>query len=366
VVSFGGSTLTAKTVAETLNVLDYDTYFQITDLILAGNYPEVLTRFDEVLRKGFGGQTFAAGLNEHFRNLLMSKDPRTIPLLEVTGSVAKRYAEQAQKASPAFLFEAINGLTALDTGFRTATNQRLHIELGLMKLCGMGQKKNIAEGEQPPIPVLPEKIAGDRPAPVPEARPEPKPETKPEPEPEPEPAPRPVESAPKPEPAPVEAQPAAPAAKPAAGNVSGFSLKEALKAEAPPKKEEQPVGEAYEEPYEEVEEKLAAACIDLERELMAGKRRVTTAFFRPTVERNRVCLSVPNENLKKEVEHHAVDLLRRLADLSGVRCAIEFDIRVETGLTPDKPVSPDDKLKFLIAQNAHLATLRKALDLDFD
>jgi len=92
VVSFGGGTLTAATVAETLNVLDYDTYFTIVDRILAGDYAEVLTRFDEVLRKGFGGQTFVAGLNEHFRNLLMCKDPRTIPLLEITGGVAKRYA----------------------------------------------------------------------------------------------------------------------------------------------------------------------------------------------------------------------------------------------------------------------------------
>ncbi len=138
VVSFGGGALTAKTVAETLNVLDYDTFFKATDLMLAGDYPAVLVLFDDVLRHGFGGQTFVAGLNEHARNLLMCKNPQTIPLLEVTGSVAKRYAEQAQRAELSFLFEAVSLLTALDAGFRTATNQRLHVELGLMKLCSRG------------------------------------------------------------------------------------------------------------------------------------------------------------------------------------------------------------------------------------
>ncbi len=365
VVSFGSNNLTAKTVSETLNVLDYDTYFQVTDLILAGDYPEVLTRFDEILRKGFGGQTFVAGLNEHFRNLLMCKDPRTIPLLEVTGSVAQRYAEQAQKASPPFLFEAVNGLTALDSGFRTATNQRLHIELGLMKLCGMGQKKNIAEGEELPTPVLPNKtlreFPPEPPAPAPKPEPEPVRESASAPESAPQPVPQPTvelaETAPKPVPVSVVES----------TSVSGFSLKDALKAEVPPKKEEGDSEEIdYEEPGEEVEKKLIAGCVELEKELTAAKRRLATAFIRPTVERNRVCLRVPNENLKKEVESHAADLLRRLADLSKVRCPIDFEVRVEVDLTPERPVSAEDKLKFLTARNEHLTGLRRALDLDID
>ncbi|MCD8186333.1 MAG: DNA polymerase III subunit gamma/tau, partial [Rikenellaceae bacterium] len=166
VVSFSGNNLTAQHVAETLNVLDYDTYFSVVDLILQGRYAEVLLKFDEVLRKGFGGQTFLAGLNEHMRNLLMCKNPQTVPLLEVTGSVAQRFIEQAQRVSLPFLFESVNLLTGLDAGFRTATNQRLHVELGLMKLCGMGQKKNVADPARPeaataeppkeeyPVPVL--------------------------------------------------------------------------------------------------------------------------------------------------------------------------------------------------------------------
>ncbi|MFR4025731.1 MAG: DNA polymerase III subunit gamma/tau [Alistipes indistinctus] len=144
VVSFCGSNLTIKEVAGTLNVLDYDTYFTITQQILAGNYTEALLLFDDVLRKGFSGQTFVAGLNNHFRDLLMCKNPQTLPLLEVTGSVAERYKTQAAECSVPLLFEGINLLTAIDSGLRTATNQRLHVELGLMKLCGLGQKNSDA------------------------------------------------------------------------------------------------------------------------------------------------------------------------------------------------------------------------------
>ncbi len=141
VVAFCGSDLSVKEVASMLNVLDYDTYFTLTQQILAGDYMGALLLFDEVLRKGFSEQIFVAGLNSHFRDLLMCKAPKTLPLLEVTGSVAERYKTQASECSIPLLFEGINLLTATDAGLRPATNRRLHVELSLMKLCGLGQKK---------------------------------------------------------------------------------------------------------------------------------------------------------------------------------------------------------------------------------
>ena len=159
VVSFCGSNLTADKVAETLNVLDYDTYFTVTDRILEGDYTATLLLFDEVLRKGFSGQTFIGGLNAHLRDLLMCKNPQTIPLLEVTGSVAERYKTQAARCPVPLLFEGIDLLTSVDASLRTATNQRLHIELGLMKLCGLGQKKN----EEALTPSLPELVPAHNP-----------------------------------------------------------------------------------------------------------------------------------------------------------------------------------------------------------
>ena len=142
VVSFCGNNLSFKEVAQTLNVLDYETYFDVVRCILAGDYTAALLLFDEVLRKGFSAQNFIAGLNGHMRDLLMCKNPQTLGLLEVTGSLAERYKTQAAECPVPLLFEAINLLTALDQTLRTATNQRLNVELGLMKLCGLGQKKN--------------------------------------------------------------------------------------------------------------------------------------------------------------------------------------------------------------------------------
>ena len=165
VVSFCGSNLTTKEVAETLNVLDYDTYFTVTQQILEGNYTDALLLFDNVLRKGFSGQTFVGGLNNHFRDLLMCKNPQTIPLLEVTGSVAERYRKQAEACSVPLLFEGINLLTSIDSGLRTATNQRLHVELGLMKLCGLGQKKN-DDTLTPSLPPLPQRHAAPQAGPT--------------------------------------------------------------------------------------------------------------------------------------------------------------------------------------------------------
>ncbi|MCD8073315.1 MAG: hypothetical protein LUE10_09210, partial [Alistipes sp.] len=124
------------------------TYFNITDNILAGNYPAVLTALDDVLRKGFSPQTFTAGFGVHLRDLLMCRDGQTAGLLEVTGSLLERYREQAARCQTGFLFEALSLVTTLDSGLRTATNQRLNVELCLMKLCSEGQKKT--PGNQPP------------------------------------------------------------------------------------------------------------------------------------------------------------------------------------------------------------------------
>lgn len=148
-VSFCGTQLDFRSVAETLNVLDYDTYFNITDRIVEGDYPSVLTAFDGVLRKGFSPQTFAGGLNVHFRDLLMCRDGQTAGLLEVTGSLMERYREQASRCDTGFLFDALSLVTAIDNGLRNATNQRLNVELGLMKLCSQGQKKNIGPDLNP-------------------------------------------------------------------------------------------------------------------------------------------------------------------------------------------------------------------------
>jgi len=142
-VSFCGTTLDYRHVAQTLNVLDYDTYFGVTDMLLAGDYVRALVAFDEVLAQGFSGQTFMAGLNRHMRDLLMAKRPETLRLIEMTGTLLERYRTQAGACEVGFLFGAIACLTELDGKIRQSSNQRLLVELGLMKIAGLGQKKMI-------------------------------------------------------------------------------------------------------------------------------------------------------------------------------------------------------------------------------
>ena len=264
-VSFCGTALDYRNVAQTLNVLDYDTYFSVTEMLLAGNYVDVLVAFDSVLSKGFSGQTFMSGMNRHMRDLLMARQPDTLRLIEMTGTLLERYRTQAGACSVEFLFGAISVLTELDGKIRQSSNQRLLVELGLMKIAGLGQKKNdtLTSSGEYPLPELTPRTAAAAVAATPAAQPQPDPATRPGPNPVPAapqqpaavqpgqasqpasapiPAPAPQPAAPRPE---TPAQPAAapgpapaPAARPEASKpapqpvrrplISGTSLSELL------------------------------------------------------------------------------------------------------------------------------------------
>ena len=170
-VSFCGKALDYRNVAQTLNVLDYDTYFGVTEMLLAGNYVDTLVTFDSVLSRGFSGQTFMAGLNRHMRDLLMAKRPETLRLIEMTGTLLERYRTQAGACNVEFLFGAISCLTELDGKIRQSSNQRLFVELGLMKIAGLGQKKNdsLTSSGEYPLPTLTPRTAGPASAAAPAA-----------------------------------------------------------------------------------------------------------------------------------------------------------------------------------------------------
>ncbi len=151
VVSFSGDSITYQKVIENLNVLDYEFYFRLTDYFLHGKYPDAMLLFDEVLSKGFDAHNFIKGLNGHFRDLLVCKDPRTVSLLEVGASIAERYKTQAASSSPEFLFEAMAITNRCDVGYKNSSSQRLHVELALVELCNiLAEKKksgsSVAEG----------------------------------------------------------------------------------------------------------------------------------------------------------------------------------------------------------------------------
>ena len=140
-VSFCGNTLEYKAVASTLGVLDYDTYFGFCQMLYGGDYISALTEFDKVLMAGFSGQVFMGGLSQHLRDLLVIKSGAE-SLIEFGGELLARYRAQAAAIDHEFLFNAISLLSAADSTIRTSTNQRLLVELTLMKIANLSQKKN--------------------------------------------------------------------------------------------------------------------------------------------------------------------------------------------------------------------------------
>lgn len=131
--------LTYAAVLENLHILDYDYYFKITDALTAGSIARSLVLFDEILRKGFDGHLFVVGLLEHFRNLLVCKDPATVTLLQVSESAERKYLEQSLMADLSFLLSALSITGQCDINYKSAKNQRLHVELCLMKLANLPQ-----------------------------------------------------------------------------------------------------------------------------------------------------------------------------------------------------------------------------------
>ena len=145
VVSFSGKKLTRQAVTENLNVLDYETYFTSTDLILENKIPELLVQFNDTLSKGFDGHHYIAGLASHFRDLMVCQNEQTIELLEVGDETKTKYQEQAKKASYNFLLKGIELANDCDLKYKSSKNQRLLVELTLMQLASItfdGEKKN--------------------------------------------------------------------------------------------------------------------------------------------------------------------------------------------------------------------------------
>ena len=133
-ISFSGNKLTYNDVIENLNILDYEYYFRITDDLLAGNFSNVLLTFNEILNKGFDAHNFINGLASHFRDLLVCKHEETLVLLEVSPTVREKYKVQSRFCDASWLLNQLELAGKADFSFKAAKNQRLHIELTLMKM----------------------------------------------------------------------------------------------------------------------------------------------------------------------------------------------------------------------------------------
>ena len=417
-VSFCGTTLDYRHVAQTLNVLDYDTYFGVTERLLAGNYVDALVAFDEVLSKGFSGQTFMAGLNRHMRDLLMAKRPETLRLIEMTGTLLERYRAQAEACSVEFLFGAISILTELDGKIRQSSNQRLLVELGLMKISGLGQKKNndLTSSAEYPLPELTPRPAATatapQGAPAPPATPRPAAPTATPPTAGPA-APTTAAAAKAPAaPAAEAASPAAPTQEPTAAQtaapatelsaaatgpatgaatgvatgttatgtarrtatarrplVSGTSLSAMIAAagapeSAPAEAEKAVTAAPVIDPASA--EKLEAARDRILQLIRERRPRFVAAFELMTVRGNTLSVSVPTTELRDEILRSRTAMLTRIARLAGIEGALELEVTVNEQVRATRPIRLEDRVKYLTEKNPLVAELRKALDLEVE
>ncbi len=404
-VSFCGPKLEYRAVAQTLNVLDYDTYFSLTELLLRGDYATALVAFDGVLAKGFSGQTFMGGLNRHMRDLLMAKRADTLRLIEMTGTLLERYRAQAEACDAEFLFGTISILTELDGKIRQSSNGRLLVELGLMKIARLGQKKkepltgdeSYALPELTPRAAAPAQSAVPQPAAEPQtasaaptsqpAVPAPQPAAAPAPSyGQPAPAERPASqqptpaapAEPRPAPAPqpaAAARPTEPAAKPAPQprpayrpSTLGTSLSAMLARpqESAPTAEPAAAAEAPTTVDPAAEQKLTRAREAVLERIRERRPRFVATFERMQISGNRIAVSVPTRELHDEIQRNRTALLLMVARLSGVEGLIELDVTINEAVRAARPIKLEDRVRYLTEKNPLLVELRQALDMEVE
>ncbi|MBR2332416.1 MAG: DNA polymerase III subunit gamma/tau [Alistipes sp.] len=422
-VSFCNANLQYKQVAETLNVLDYDTYFTMTELLLAGDYTTALIRYDEVLAKGFSGQTFMAGLNQHMRDLLLAKGP-AISLIELTGALLDRYREQAARCATEFLFGAISLLTEADGKIKQSSNQRLLVELGLMKIAGLGKKKNndsdIAEAglstDEYPLPELPQNITpaaatitqgwktaetvapAPQPATIvgtvttaatsaatsntavgeqvenPQQSPKPSQSLISEPVPSQNPVSEPRQT---PSSASEPRQPQNPATEPKQQSsyipprrsaLAGLSLSELLNStstlveQAEEKKKS--ADEVVIDPKSEW--KLNENRAKVVEEILRERPRFIVAFESMQVDGHVIKLEVPSQTLYEEIMRSKTEILMQMARTAGVEGMLDMQIVVNEQIKASRPIKLEDRIRHMTEKNPLLMELKKALDMEYE
>jgi DNA polymerase-3 subunit gamma/tau len=405
VVSFSGKNLTVQAVTENLNVLDRETYFKMTDLILHNDIPQLLVEYNTIMSKGFDGQHFISGLASHFRDLMVCQDPKTLVLLEVGDQTRSKYQEQSQVTDLSFLRKALEIANDADFKYRSSRNQRLLIELTLMQLASIttdGEKKNeVSE-------ILPATYYKDTPTPVAAVQ-EPEPAAIINKHQEVTAAARPTASqlndtpavpssndlineGPKKTPSNTQAQqtPAAIITEPetsnpeahkedleerrrklldkSKGNISnlsiqGISYKKAIKDQEKDRKLPQdklPEDQFSQEEFLLVYEKYVKHLQERGQMIIASILNADT----PIIKGNEMHLRFPNRSMKEDLEKSQGTILERLKrELNNY--SIEFVITIDKSVTKKYVFTDQDKYQKLVEKNPHVDLLRKTFDLDF-
>ncbi|WP_190808350.1 DNA polymerase III subunit gamma/tau [Flagellimonas sp. S3867] len=374
VVSFSGKKLTRKAVTENLNVLDYDTYFNTTDLILDNNIPHLLVLFNKTLSFGFDGHHFISGLASHFRDLMVCQHPETIALLEVGEDVKKHYESQAKKTSRAFLLQALEMANDCDLKYKTSKNQRLLVELTLMKLASIsfnGEKKKPefiipasffkSQKEDNAAPIAPQIVS----EPAIEYEPE-QPELEPETEPQTEPEVHHQEVSAQIE---VKHPPIKKIQlKSAENRVSGLSISsiKAKKAhenvKAPSVNEEELPKEAF------TVSDMQTHWNDFVQQLENKGRKILASNLQTDVpklkDEHTIWIELPNSTMKKEVEREQSLMMNYLKQKLN-NYSISLQITVNEEVAKKFVFTPEEKYQKLKEKNPAIDLLRKEFDLDF-
>ena len=381
VVSFCGGDLNFRSAAEALNVLDYDTYFQFTDRLAAGDYASALVAYDQVLQKGFDSQTFLSGLGSHLRNLLVALSGNTHSLLEVTGSVADRYIAQAKSLQVSFLYDGMNIIARTETALRQTSNLRLHTELAILKLCNLSPVK-LSSGNTDRSYGLPPVSGTAGVSGAAAAVPEPEKPVRSVPAAGPISAASPVTVPPS---VAAEKEPVRPAEKPSvvspeppvaeakrpvrpAGSRLGLSIGGLLQQQQQVAQSAEGEREADETMLiaESDREKVLEGCRNFAQELAETRPRLVTPFRKAKIVDGKIELVVANAILSDEILNNKHELLTRLERLCGVP-KLDVNVIVDKNAEEVKsaPVRDEDKFKVLLSVNPKVSALCSAFDLDF-
>ncbi len=369
-VSFCGTNLEYKAVAQTLNVLDYDTYFRFTDLLLEGNYVDALLAFDAVLTKGFSGQIFMNGLNQHMRDLLVAGGP-AVSLIEFTGALLERYREQAKRCDTAFLFGAISLLSEADGKLRTASNQRLLVELTLMKIAAIAQKKNsdltLPQTEEYPLPALdaPQAVVAQSsaPAPAPVAAPVAQPTVAPAPQPSVQPTAAPSQPQPQPTTAPRVVSGSGKRSSIDSAFASG-SITNLIKSMSSTVQSSEDSTDIYTDPRSE--EKLKANFSKAVEALVAKHPRFSPAFEKVTIKGNTISVEVPTQILRDDLINSRGEITDHFADMAGIEGVVKLEVILNEVQIKLRPVKLEDRLAHVAGCSPLFDSFVKALDLELD
>jgi len=349
-VAFCGNNITYEQTIAVLNVLNSDYYFSLVESALRHDVTSALLLFNDVLNHGFDASHFVTGLAQHLRDVLVSKDPQTLPLLETSDAIRKRYAEQAQHCAPVWIFQALDILNTCDINYRTARNKRLTVELALVKLTQLGVPQNVPQTAPQPQAV--------KPAPAP-AKPAPKePITKNE-----------VNRALAAEnhQSPITNAPKEPV--PSIPKIPSISLGLGKKKEEPVTGNPSPVTAS---PQEESNRPFTA---DQLRDAWVGLaathteelrlKQLMETYMPQLIEEHTAQIKMPNPWQMKELQKAMPELLRQLRSALH-NTELQINVIQEEFNQEQMAFTAEEKYALMVEQNPALAQLKETLDLQID